>query len=308
MSVVLDIRRLSISYDANRRIGRRSLALRDLNCLLHSGEMLCVLGPSGAGKTTLIRTILGDIPVTEGSLQRFGETTPPDFHRGLVGTVPEVFSFPNLTSGLSILLVEGKRLGLHGKTLERRLVAVAESLGLSETLCEYTATYPLGTRVMLALARALLPSPRLLLLDDTAEHLDAAGQRRLLGILNSIRHNGAAVVLTSHSFAETEATADRLLLLHRGIPLATGLPSDLFPSESSFLVEVAQDPQLSPGWTFFRHGDRWCSAVNGKLQLDQLLRALTVRGIAPRTILPSHQGVESMFAAFRVPRFPQPLS
>ncbi len=295
MSTVLDIRNLSKTYGSTG-FGAPSIeALKAFSCVLHSGEILGVLGPSGAGKTTLMKIILHAIQPTEGSLTVLGESVAASPLKTAVGCVPESFTMPLKRTVHDVLIREGRRKGIARPLLHDRITEVAEQTDIIGYLHRRVEVLPHGVMGRIAVASALLTRPALLLLDDTTEHLDVNGRRHLTILLDVLRAQGRAILMTSHACTEVEAEADRIILLHRGLVVAQGSMPEVFPLDAPFTVAVGEDPHLSPGWTFHCVGGSWCSLVDGRAQLDLLLHALSVRGIPPRAILPSEYALEAAF-------------
>ncbi|MEZ5979160.1 MAG: molybdenum ABC transporter ATP-binding protein [Planctomycetota bacterium] len=198
-----------------------------------AGEVVSVVGPSGAGKTTLLRCIAGLEPGARGRITVGDEvwldgSKSLPVHRRRVGFVfQEASLFPHLD-------VEGNlRYGtkrLRGTPLRSSFEHVAEWLELGPLLGRRPATLSGGERQRVALGRALLAQPRLLLVDEPLSALDAAARERLLPWLEALpRTIDVPVVHVSHSMREVARLADELVWLEGGAVRASGPARELLP-------------------------------------------------------------------------------
>ncbi|WP_407519994.1 ABC transporter ATP-binding protein [Methylobacterium oryzisoli] len=189
-------------------------AVRDLAFTVRPGETVCLIGPSGAGKTTTLRILLG--------LDRdFEGTVTPDPARMRSGMV---FQEPRLLPWRSV--EENVRLSLPRPERGRSLDALFDELGLGPWRGRYPRELSLGMARRVALARALAIEPRLLVLDEPFVSLDDTAAAALRGVVfAAARRRGAAVLMVTHNVPEALEVADRLLLLTpRPASLAAAVP------------------------------------------------------------------------------------
>lgn len=177
-------------------------AVRDLTFAIHAGEIACLIGPSGAGKTTTLRILLG--------LDRdyAGSVMPDPAALGIA----MVFQDPRLLPWRSV--EQNVRLGLPRAERGRDLDALFEALGLAPWRDRYPGALSLGMQRRVALARALALNPRLLVLDEPFVSLDdtaAAALRRI--VVDTVTRAGTSVLMVTHNVDEAIAIADRLLLV-----------------------------------------------------------------------------------------------
>jgi len=187
---------------------------------LDAGRIGCLLGPSGCGKTTVLRAIAGFEPLRAGSI-RLGERLlssatvhlPPEERR--VGMMFQEYAlFPHLTAAQNV------GFGLRRLPQPEQRARVAEMLalvGLAESGGRYPHELSGGQQQRIALARALAPSPALLLLDEPFSNLDAATRERLtVEVREILKAAGQTAVLVTHNEAEAQAMADHIGLMHNG--------------------------------------------------------------------------------------------
>jgi iron(III) transport system ATP-binding protein len=187
---------------------------------LDAGRIGCLLGPSGCGKTTVLRAIAGFEPLRAGSirlgdrlLSSAGVHLPPEERR--VGMMFQEYAlFPHLTAAQNV------GFGLRRLPQPDQRARVAEMLalvGLAESGGRYPHELSGGQQQRIALARALAPSPALLLLDEPFSNLDAATRERLtVEVREILKAAGQTAVLVTHNEAEAQAMADHIGLMHNG--------------------------------------------------------------------------------------------
>jgi lipopolysaccharide export system ATP-binding protein len=199
--------------------------VRGVSLSVASGEVLGVLGPSGAGKTTLFRALVGEVPVTSGRIELDGQDVShqPLWRRARrgMGYVPQTPSVlwdltveENLTTFESLARSNG-RLGAE---------AWARTVELEHRMSVRAGELSGGERRRLELARALVAQPSVLVCDEPFAGIDPAGAERLGSLLKQRARAGTAVVLADHHVAEALRVCDRALLLVDGRVEASGEP------------------------------------------------------------------------------------
>jgi len=188
-------------------------AVDGLNLEVRRGEIYGFLGRNGAGKTTTIRMMLGLIRPSAGTVQAFGEPIGSDqeWLRRVGFLVESATAYPNLTVRENL-------------DLQRRLTgaprtatdAVIERLSLGEYADRRAGRLSLGNKQRLSLARALLHSPELIILDEPANALDPAGIVEIRQLLRELAGAGVTVFMSSHILAEVAQLADRIGIVHNG--------------------------------------------------------------------------------------------
>jgi len=208
---VLTVRGLSKRFGGLR-------AVDDLTFTLQRGTITGFLGPNGAGKTTTLRLLLGLAQPTSGEAlilgRRFRELDDP---ARSVGAVLESNDFDPGRSGRNHL----RTLGVATGTPDVRVDEVLELVQLRAAAQRPVKTYSLGMRQRLGLAAALLGEPELLLLDEPANGLDAAGVHWLRRFLREFAEQGNTVLVSSHMLAEIAQTVDQVLIINEGRLTAT---------------------------------------------------------------------------------------
>jgi zinc/manganese transport system ATP-binding protein len=220
--------------EAAVRLGTRTL-WSDLTLSLHSGEFLAVLGPNGVGKTTLLKVLLGLVPLSAGEVLING--VPPRRGNHEVGYIPQQRAFdPSLPIRARDLVrfgLDGHRLGipLRSRSQRKRLDQVMEAVGALAYANAPVGLLSGGEQQRLRIAQALLGNPRVLLCDEPLLALDLASQDAVAGLIDQRRRSdGTPVVFVTHEVNPVLPYVDRILYLVRG-RWAVGTPGEILTSE-----------------------------------------------------------------------------
>lgn len=204
-------------------------SLRGVSFSVAPGDLFALLGPNGGGKTTLFRIVSTLAAPTSGTVEVFGIDVvrrPADARR----QIGVVFQSPAVDPWLTVLenlKHHGYLYGLTGRALARAIERALERFDLAPHAGERVRTLSGGWRRRVELAKALLPAPPLLVLDEPSSGLDPLARRELLSELRRLRDDaGTTIVLTTHVMDEA-AVADRVGILHEGRLAAIGTPADL---------------------------------------------------------------------------------
>ena len=188
--------------------------LEGVDLALDAGQVTAVVGPNAAGKSTLIKCILGLVRPSGGTIEVLGETVGSDPHyRRFIGYMPQAARFPDNLTGEEVLALLAK---LRGGEVRHDGV-LREALGLTaETLARPVRTLSGGTRQKLSAIVALRHEAPVLILDEPTAGLDPLTSSHLKELVRQRATSGAAVLLTSHVMAEVEELADALVYLVDG--------------------------------------------------------------------------------------------
>jgi ABC-2 type transport system ATP-binding protein len=210
-------------HDLTKRFGD-VVAVDGLTFTLDAGSITAFLGPNGAGKTTTLRLVLGLASPTSGQALVFGHPyrrLPNPTRR--VGALLESDDFDPGRNGRNHL----RALALASEVSFGRVEEMLELVELDRAASRPVAGYSLGMRQRLGLAAALLGEPELLVLDEPANGLDAAGVHWLRKFLRQFASSGGTVLVSSHLLAEVAQSVDRAMVINRGRLVATLTMSEL---------------------------------------------------------------------------------
>ena len=207
-----------------KRFGNKT-ALNQIQFNVDKGEIFGFLGPSGAGKTTLINILTGQLKADEGTTQLLGkdtkDLTPEDLTRiGLVGDSSGYYEKLSLEKNL---IVYAKIYGLPNSRVDE----VLEQVGLLESKKTIAEKLSTGMRQRMFLARALLNRPELLFLDEPTSGLDPMTSKKIHRLLEELKAAGTTIFLTTHDMVEATEMCDRISLLNQGELVEIGTPRDI---------------------------------------------------------------------------------
>ena len=284
------------------------VALQDLSLEVEAGEVTVLLGPNGAGKTTVVRTITGVVAPQGGEVRVLGwDPSGPGgaFVRQRCGVVPARPALYDRLSGWENLRYAAELFGVD--SIPERVAEAAARFGIDHALAQRVGGYSTGMRARLALARAVLHDPELLLLDEPTAGLDPESARTVLELIDEMAEQGKAIVMCTHLLLEAEGLADQIVMMDRGQALVTGKVAELtqryWPSVT-VLID-AEDPSLldrAAALPFVRSYARNGAAI---VELDDtdrvadLVDALVADGVRLLRVEPRTPSLEELYFAVR---------
>ena len=222
----ISVRDLSKKYD-NR------LAVSHINFEVPLGTVCGFVGPNGSGKTTTMRMLLGLITPTTGQGHILGEPIEhPERYLSRVGAMIEGPAFYPALSGHENLMVLAK---LGGFPIERVQILL-EKVGLAARGKSKYKTYSLGMKQRLGIAAALLPEPKLLMLDEPTNGLDPEGIQEIRALLRDLANEGTTVFVSSHLLSELEIISDHIVMLRKGEIVFAGPIGDLMAKQQPTII------------------------------------------------------------------------
>ena len=215
--------------------GVRKQLLENLNFELVAGELTCLLGPNGVGKSTLIKAILGEISPWEGRLlleqAPLSSYSIPDRAKHIAVVLTDPIYPGNLTVGQLVALGRTPHTNWLGKLSDKDQFLIEKAL--ADTHIGYLRDARLGElsdgqRQKAMIARALAQDGSVIVLDEPTAHLDLVNRLEIMSLLREIsRSQGKAILVVTHDLDIALETADRFWILNCGIPLLSGTPEDL---------------------------------------------------------------------------------
>ena len=217
-------------------------AVSDASFSVPQGTICGFVGPNGSGKTTTIRMLLGLITPTDGNAKVLGfPVSEPEKYLSQVGAMIEGPAFYPALSGAENLRV----LASLGDIPRDRVDQLIDLVGLKGRGGHKYKTYSLGMKQRLGIAAALLPNPKLLILDEPTNGLDPEGIQEVRDLLKGLASNGTTVFVSSHLLSELEIISEYLVMLRKGEVVFAGRMEELlFAQKPTILVKANSTEDL----------------------------------------------------------------
>ena len=190
----------------------KEIVLENISLDAHSGEILCLLGPSGAGKTTLIRLIIGAIKSDSGTITVEGEIMPNMASIKYIGYMPQSDAVYNDISGYDNLSFFGSLHGLKNKQLTQRVEEILDLTNLTKDKDKRVSNYSGGMKKRLSLGIALLHDPEILILDEPTVGIDPVLRKTIWDEFDALCKVGKTIIISTHVMEEAEKCQKAALL------------------------------------------------------------------------------------------------
>ena len=231
-SMAISVTDLSKKYEAG-------LAVSHATFEVPTGTICGFVGPNGAGKTTTIRMLLGLISPTGGSAEILGHSiSHPERYLSHLGAMIEGPAFYPALSGEENLKVLAT---LGGFPIER-VAELIKTVGLEGRGKSKYKTYSLGMKQRLGIAAALLPNPKILMLDEPTNGLDPEGIQEVRDLLKGLASQGVTVFVSSHLLSELELISEYIVMLRKGEVVFAGTMQDLLLQQQPVILVKTENP------------------------------------------------------------------
>jgi ABC-2 type transport system ATP-binding protein len=279
----------------------KAQALNDVSFAVEAGEIVGLVGPNGAGKTTAMQIAVGFLLPSSGGGWLMGHCFGDAKARQLLGFVPDapVFFGGNAFDALRFAAQ------LHDVTPTREAMErVLTRVGLTEWKRD-VRRFSRGMQQRLALAQALVHSPRMLILDEPASALDPQGVLEVRALLKELRAEGAAILLSSHQLSEVALVSDRIAFLHEGRLLRYGRLDELIGSTEQVEVVLrsfSPDADFVARWGEPNGAGAWRIPFKGT---RDFLEDVWARGAELMSVTPVRGDLTSLFLEWTGSEAPQ---
>ena len=194
----------------------QNVVLSDVNINVEKGEIFGLLGPSGAGKTTIINILTNQLNYDSG----IKEVNAKPYEMGIMLDIGGLYSHMTCVQNLNLYAE------IYGLP-KIKVMQVLETVGLADSAKKVVSTLSRGMTQRLALARAILYEPKLLFLDEPTSALDPGTSKGVCQLLQKLRNQGATIFLTTHNMDEALKLCDRIALLYNGKIIEQGNPNEI---------------------------------------------------------------------------------
>ena len=213
--------------------------VKDISCHADQGEILCLVGPNGCGKTTLFRLILGSLPLSAGNVRIDGQNTKdlsPKELAGLIAYIPQ-YHTPVYAYTVLDIVIMGRTSHFSAfeapKTIDREtaFAALEKVNALHLANKKYTALSG-GQRQLILIARAICQSAKVFVMDEPASNLDYANHQLLMEVIADLAKKGYCIVMSTHSPEHPVSIGSKVLLMKNGTVAGFGPPARVITPEN----------------------------------------------------------------------------
>ncbi len=278
-------------------------ALKGIDLEVAEGDFFALLGPNGAGKSTTIGIVTSLVKKTSGKVEICGYDLDRQWEQAkrCVGLVPQEINFNQFEKVGQIVLNQAGYYGVPRRLARRRMEQVLKQLELWDRRDQVSRRLSGGMKRRLMIARALVHSPRLLILDEPTAGVDIEIRHSMWDFLREINRQGTTIILTTHYLEEAEQLCRHVAIIDHGeIIEATAMDRLLDQLEfNSYFLDLRRPPQVVPDVPGYRVEvlDRhtWAVEVPRRVGLNPLFRILNERGIEIIDIRPRRNRLEQLF-------------
>ena len=223
----------------------KNQVLRGISLEANSGEIFGLLGPNGAGKTTTLRVVCTLLSPDAGAVEVLGfdtRTAAEEVRRRVGVVTADIGVYPRLSARENIAYF-AELSGVSGGELKRRVEAVIERLDMGSFAQQRAESLSSGQKQKVAIARAIVHDPEILMFDEPTSNLDVLASREIRDFMVEARTRGKCVIFSTHVLHDAERLCDRVTILHEGNVVATGPTAEVRGAhrdlEDAFLELVA---------------------------------------------------------------------
>jgi ABC-2 type transport system ATP-binding protein len=215
-------------------------ALQGIDLRIQEGDFFALLGSNGAGKTTTINIIAGLLNKTSGDIKAFGMSQNVDKNsvKRLVGLMPQEFNFNPFEPIEEILINQAGYYGIDKKTATNRAVELLKEMQLFAKRKEMAKSLSGGMKRRLMLARALMHSPKILILDEPTAGVDVEIRKHLWEFLKKLNNTGTTIILTTHYLEEAEQLCRNIAIIDKGKVIESSPMKTLLAKANNSTIQI----------------------------------------------------------------------
>ncbi len=276
-------------------------ALQGVSLSVESGQIYGLLGQNGAGKSTMVKILLGIVKKTSGTAKLLGQDVGSTSIRRKVGYLPEDHQFPGYHTGHSLMHYYGQLYGLSRTERTKRMNEALAVVGLGERAKNKIKSYSKGMKQRLGIAQAFFHDPDVIFLDEPTDGVDPVGRKEIRELLQTLKGEGRTIFVNSHLLGEVEMISDRVAIIHQGKLVREGTVKDLTRMENRFLISLAAEQSFPTGdveklgYRVETAEDKIAVMLTAGQSIDPVLELLWNKGCKLRHLVEDKQTLETVF-------------
>lgn len=291
---IIEVKNISKNYKVTDIFDRLKgdkikVGINDVSFEVKEGEVFSIIGLNGAGKTTIMKSILGLITPDSGEIRVFGERKlrKDDYYR--IGYLPEISYYPKEVKLKDLMEYYADLYDMDKYDRKNRLGEILELLNLHKRTEDRLEKFSKGMLQRVGLAQAIMNEPELLFLDEPMSGLDPLGRKHVMEIIKTIKRRGTTVILNTHILSDVEKMGDRIAIVDNGEVKKVFNYSDYAWGKTHYMIEVTV-----PYRGFAKIADRYIKRVEED-DLNEMLKELTTIGVEIKSIVKGEFRLEDFF-------------
>lgn len=233
---VIQVQDLVVEYGRGQKKVR---AVDGISFRVEPGQCVGFIGANGAGKSTTMKTLMGFIFPTSGTVRLFGENAGTTSSRQRTGYLPEVALYYPFMKARELLELYGGLQGLTSAQLRERIPSTLERVGLGGRGEQLLRNFSKGMQQRLGIAQSIIADPELLIFDELSSGLDPVGRHDLRDVLLDLKRRGRTIFFSSHELSEVETLCDHVVMIHRGRVVTQAPVAELMKPLNQFEIVFA---------------------------------------------------------------------
>lgn len=278
-------------------------ALKGVDLEVESGDFFALLGPNGAGKSTLIGIISSLVNKSSGSVTVFGHDLQRenDQAKSCIGLVPQEINFNQFETVKNVVLYQAGFYGIPRKQAQQRTEICLKQMDLWEKRDTVSRRLSGGMKRRLMIARAMVHSPRLLILDEPTAGVDIEIRRSMWQLMRDVNQQGTTIILTTHYLEEAENLCRNIAIINGGQIIEKSTMSDLLSRVNieHFVLDIAAPLQTAPfipGYVIELADEKTLNvSVPKNLGLNTLFAHLSMQGVTVASLKNKSNRLEQLF-------------
>jgi ABC-2 type transport system ATP-binding protein len=281
-------------------LGRKVIAVEDLDLAVAAGEIFGFVGPNGAGKTTTIKMLMGLIFPTRGRATIFDAAIPSQAAKARLGYLPEHPAWHDFLTGDEALRFFATLAGVPRSEQARRCHELLGLVGLADAGGRQIRKYSKGMQQRLGIAQALVSDPALVVLDEPMSGLDPIGRREVRDLILELKKRGKTVFFSTHILPDVETVCDRVGVIMKGRLRDVGRLHELLSARVTAVEVTAALPggrrePLADGRIIAEEGERLTAVFPDTARADAAVAAILAAGGRLVALTPHRETLEDFF-------------